>query len=81
MPYSDHHKRSIAKTVGFLAIVLASDYIVAFIITRQFGLSFTITFFSNLISAIIYFIHERAWNKVHWGKTKIEIDIKDVTPF
>jgi len=76
MPYIEHHKRSLAKTFGFLAIVIISDWLVAFIITHQVELSLSITFFSNLVSAIIYFIHERAWNRVHWGRGKIEIEIK-----
>ncbi|MBI5817243.1 MAG: DUF2061 domain-containing protein [Candidatus Yonathbacteria bacterium] len=27
--------------------------------------------FSNLASTIIYFFHERAWNKIHWGKNML----------
>lgn len=75
MPYYDHHKRSFAKTIGFLALVIAADWIVIFLITRQYRLSLSITFFSNLVTTIIYFIHERAWNRVHWGRSKIEIDL------
>ena len=75
MPYYDHHKRSLAKTIGYIALVVLADWIVTFIITKQYSLSLEITFFSNLVGTIIYFIHERAWNRIHWGKSKIEIDI------
>ena len=73
--YYDHHKRSIAKTLGFLAIVVAADWIVIFFIVRHAVTTLNIVVFSNLVTGIIYFIHERAWNRVHWGRSKIQIDI------
>ena len=75
MPYYDHHKRSLAKSLGYIALVVIADWIVAFLITRQIPLSISITVYSNIVGAIIYFIHERAWNHIHWGKSKIEIDL------
>ena len=75
MSYYDHHKRSIAKTIGFFAILVVADWIVVFLITSQPGITFKIIIYSNIVSAIIYFIHERAWNKVHWGRSKIQIDL------
>jgi uncharacterized membrane protein len=75
MSYYDHHKRSIAKSVGYISLLVISDWIVAFLITKQISLSVNITVYSNLVAAVIYFIHERAWNKVHWGRSKIEIDL------
>jgi uncharacterized membrane protein len=75
MSYYDHHKRSIAKTIGFFAILVVADWVVVFLITNQTGITFKIIIYSNFVSAIIYFIHERAWNKVHWGRSKIQIDL------
>lgn len=76
MSYYEHHKRSIAKTVGFHALVIASDLIVVFIITHRTTITLSIIFFSNLMSGLIYFFHERLWNRIHWGKSKIEIELK-----
>lgn len=73
--YYDHHKRSLAKSFGYIALVIVADLIVTFLITRQVNLSISITLYSNLVAAVIYFIHERAWNHIHWGKSKIEIDL------
>ena len=80
MPYYDHHKRSIAKTIGFFAILVIADWIVIYTITDQTFITFKIIIFSNLVSAVIYFFHERAWNRVHWGRSKIEIDIHSSPP-
>jgi len=81
MSFYEHHKRSIAKTLGFHAIIIAADAIIVYFFTLKASTTLSIILLTNFVSAILYFIHERAWNKIHWGKTKIEIDIKDVTPF
>ena len=71
----DHPTRSLAKSIGYIALAVVADWIVTFLITKQVAISTEITIYSNLVGAIIYFIHERAWNHIHWGKTKIEIDL------
>jgi len=75
MNYFEHHKRSIAKTVGFHSLIILADILVVFFITHKTGITIEIIIFSNIVSGIIYFVHERAWNNIHWGRSKIEIDI------
>ena len=81
MSYYDHHKRSIAKTFGFHLLIIAADWAVVFFFTRKASTTLDIVVLTNVVSGILYFIHERAWNKIHWGKSKIEIDIKAISPF
>lgn len=73
--YYDHHKRSLAKSLGYIGLVVIADWIVTFLITLRVDLSLKVTIYSNIVGGIIYFIHERAWNHIHWGKSKIEIDL------
>lgn len=73
--YYEHHKRSFAKTLGFVGLIILSDIIVIYLITQQAVITLKIIIFSNLITGIIYFFHERAWNRIHWGRSHIEIDI------
>lgn len=76
MSYYEHHKRSIAKTIGFHALIILADLIVVFFITHQYQITISIILLTNLMSGLIYFFHERAWNKIHWGRTHIEIDLQ-----
>lgn len=76
MSYYEHHKRSIVKTMGFHAIVISADAIVIYLITGKYSITLSIVVFTNLVSGLIYFIHERAWNRVHWGRSKLEIELK-----
>ena len=75
MSYYDHHKRSIAKTIGFHTLVICADAVVVYFITGKYNVTLGVIVATNIVSGIIYFIHERAWNNIHWGKSKIEIDI------
>ena len=76
MSYIEHHKRSIAKTIGFHALVILADALVVYFITAKYTVTLSVIVATNIVSGIIYFLHERAWNRIHWGKSKLEIDIK-----
>ena len=75
MSYYEHHKRSIAKTLGFHALIICADAIVVYLITEKYAVTLSVIIFTNLVSGVIYFLHERAWNRVHWGKSTLEIKI------
>lgn len=75
MSYYEHHKRSIAKTLGFHAIIIAADAVVVFLITGKYAVTLSVIIATNLVSGLIYFLHERAWNRIHWGKSTLEIKI------
>jgi len=75
MSYYDHHKRTLAKSIGYICLTVMADWIVTLIVTQRINLSLEVTLYTNLVGLVIYFVHERAWNHIHWGKSKIEIDL------
>lgn len=68
--FFEHAKRSIVKTISYRLLILVSTFVVAYVITGEIELTLGITFVTNAINTILYFIHERFWNRIHWGKTK-----------
>ena len=68
--FHEHTKRSINKALTFRGIVLMSDGVIIFLITHRYDVALAVIVFSNIASTALYFFHERAWNKVHWGKTR-----------
>ncbi len=70
MAFKEKISRSIIKSVTFRLLIILSDAIIIFAITRRYDITVGVIFFSNLSSTLLYFFHERAWNKVHWGKEK-----------
>jgi len=64
----EHYKRSIVKTITYRLLILLTTYIVVYRFTGQHGATTIITLTSNFVSTFVYFIHERVWNAIHWGR-------------
>ena len=65
---SEHHKRSIVKSVTFRILVMTADFVVINFITHRPYVALGIVLASNVSSTILYYLHERFWNKVEWGR-------------
>lgn len=68
MPYHEQHSRSIAKAVSYRIVSICMDLSIVFAFTQKIELTFGIVIMSNLVSIFIYYFHERAWNKIHFGR-------------
>ena len=66
--YRASRKRSFTKALSFRIISITTDLIVIYIFTRNESLSLKIALGANLTSTIMYYLHERIWNRTHWGK-------------
>jgi uncharacterized membrane protein len=62
--------RSLVKTITYRFLIVASTFIVTYLLTGHLELSLTITIGANVINTLLYFIHERIWNQIAWGKRK-----------
>ena len=66
--FDERHGRSLAKSITFRILVMLSDGVIIYAITHRFDVTLSVIIFSNLSSTIIYYLHERLWNKIAWGK-------------
>ena len=62
--------RSVAKSVTFRILILVADGVIVYFFTRKWELALGIVIVRNLVAMVLYFVHERAWNKIHWGVKK-----------
>jgi len=67
--HKEHIARSLVKSITFRLLVIISDFLITTRITGSTTDAVGIIIFTNLASTIIYFIHERIWNNIHWSKT------------
>ncbi|MAH33572.1 hypothetical protein CL615_04245 [archaeon] len=65
----EHHKRSIIKAISWRILATLTTMALVFIFTGKMLLSLTIGFFEVISKIIFYYIHERLWNKIKWGKS------------
>ncbi len=73
MAFRENHARSIVKALTYRTVIIFSDSIIVYLVTRRVDVTFGFVAISNLASTAIYFLHERAWNNIHWGKTHIKV--------
>lgn len=70
MNFRERVRRSLVKSITFRVVVVVSDMIIFLLVTHRVDVSVGLTVFTNLASTLLYYVHERAWNNVRWGKAK-----------
>lgn len=73
LSHKTHHakealSRSIVKTLSYRVFILILDFGVIFLLTGKTTIALGFTLISNFYTTLGYFIHERFWDKVKWGK-------------
>jgi uncharacterized membrane protein len=61
-------RRSLAKSITWRLIAIAVTFIVGFVMTGSWQFAASLSLISNLINFVLYYIHERFWLKVNWGR-------------
>jgi len=65
---SEKPARSIAKALSWRIIGTLDTLVVSYILTGKIVLAASIASIDFITKLVLYFFHERAWNKVKWGK-------------
>ena len=60
--------RSIAKSISWRIVGTLDTVIISWLVTGNLSVAFSIGFIEMITKMILYFFHERAWNKIKWGK-------------
>ncbi len=70
MKHFEHAKRSLAKTITYRLLIIVATFVVVYIMTGDIDATTHITVVTSIVNTVLYFIHERIWNRIHWGKHK-----------
>jgi uncharacterized membrane protein len=62
-------KRSLAKSLTWRVIAVVSTFIIGYAMTGSLAFAASLTVVSNVINFVLYYLHERIWLKVNWGKS------------
>lgn len=60
--------RSLVKSVGFRVTVIVSDTTVIYLVTHKVALTLGLTIVTNLASMTLYYLYERIWSRINWGR-------------
>jgi uncharacterized membrane protein len=64
----DSPKRSIAKSISWRILAGIITACVALYMTGQLGFAAKIGLVDTTVKLLIYFVHERIWNKINYGR-------------
>jgi uncharacterized membrane protein len=63
----DTSKRSVAKAISFRVIATAATLVLVWILTGDLATASVVGVFDVISKLIIYYLHERAWDRFSWG--------------
>lgn len=65
---SENHTRSVAKAMSWRVFATLTTMTVVFLFTGQLLLSLGVGATEVLSKLVLYYAHERIWDKIQWGK-------------
>ena len=68
MFFVDGHPRTISKSVAWRAIITLNNFLIPFITTGSWKAALAFLTVATFLNIVVYYLHERAWNLVKWGK-------------
>ena len=60
--------RSLAKTISWRLTGTFCTFLISFIILGDITTSSAIAFIQLIFNTVMFYIHERVWNTIKWGK-------------
>jgi uncharacterized membrane protein len=51
-------------------IAVISTFVIGYAMTSSWSFAASLTLVSNLINFVLYYLHERAWLQIGWGRNK-----------
>ncbi len=66
----DSHWRSIIKSVTWRLIAVTITLLISYLWLREWGSSLVLALTANGIKALLYYLHERGWNRLDFGRKK-----------
>jgi uncharacterized membrane protein len=60
--------RSFLKSLTWRVVALITTFISIYIVSGKLTVAWMGTLLTNCINFILYYVHERAWNKTSWGR-------------
>jgi uncharacterized membrane protein len=67
---SETAQRSLVKTISWRLTGSGATFLISYLIAGDFAVAGTIAVIQLISNTVLYFLHERVWNRIRWGRTK-----------
>ena len=68
--FKESHLRSVLKAITYRIVGTLTTGLLAYAVTRDFGVSLTIGALEPLVKTAVYYLHERSWQQVPRGTVR-----------
>ena len=65
---SEQNRRSLAKAISWRITGTVDTFLISWLITGELALAGGIAATEVVTKIALYWLHERAWNRVSWGR-------------
>jgi adenylylsulfate kinase len=66
----ESHRRSVVKALTWRVTATLVTTLVVYLFTRQVALAMGVGFVDAAIKILAYYLHERLWNRMNFGRRK-----------
>lgn len=70
--YKDTNTRSVVKGISWRVFATTTTIIIVYMFFRRLDLAITAGVIETISKIALYWLHERVWIKIRWGRKKIE---------
>lgn len=70
--YKESKTRSVLKTISWRFWATITTVLLVFLFVGEVEIALSIGFFEVILKMLIYFLHERAWDKIKYGRKEIK---------
>jgi uncharacterized membrane protein len=60
-------KRSVVKSIIWRLICIVVSVLTTFLVSGKWDIAVAVGTVYNVITMILYYFHERIWNRIKWG--------------
>ena len=65
---TDTSTRSLVKTISWRVTGSGATFAISYVVLGDFSVAGTIAITQVTLNTILYYVHERIWNKITWQK-------------
>ena len=65
---NESNKRSVLKTISWRITGSGATFLISYIVSGNIAMATGIAAMQIVANTILYYIHERLWNMINWGR-------------
>jgi uncharacterized membrane protein len=65
---TDTSTRSLVKTISWRITGSGATFAISYLVSGDFSVAGTIAIIQVTVNTVLYYVHERIWNKITWQK-------------